>query len=357
MRSIEWRDGKIRFLDQSRLPLEEHIIETDSADVVAQAIRTLALRGAPLIGIAAAYAFALAFQRRTELTTASFNSQLERVSNLLRSTRPTAVNLFWAIDRMRQVAIHSAVQGPDALARALLAEAKEIHDEDAEHCRAIGIAGADVLPAAAMVLTHCNTGALATGGDGTALSVIKVAWESHKLKHVYVDETRPLLQGARLTTWELKRLGIPFTLITDNTAAFLLQQAKVNVIIVGADRIACNGDVANKVGTYGLAVQARAHHVPFYVAAPTSTIDLTTASGKEIPIEQRSGTEVTELAGVRLAPPGTDVYSPAFDITPSELITGIITERGVVRPPFHQSLLARLVKTPASKGTWQGAEK
>ena len=338
MRSIEWRDGKVRFLDQSRLPLEEHFIETDSEDVVAQAIRTLALRGAPLIGIAAAYAFALSFQRRTEFNSASFNSHLERVSNLLRSTRPTAVNLFWAIDRMRHVAIHSVAQGPDALAQALLAEAMAIHGEDAEHCRAIGISGAEVLPTAAMVLTHCNTCALATGGEGTALSVIKAAWESHKLKHVYVDETRPLLQGSRLTTWELNRLGIPFTLITDNTAAFLLQQGKVNVIVVGADRIAGNGDVANKVGTYGLAVQARFHKVPFFVAAPTSTIDLSTASGKGIPIEQRDGREVTEIAGVGIAPPGTEVYSPAFDITPSELITGIITEHGVFRQPLQQSL-------------------
>jgi len=338
MRSIEWREGKVRFLDQSRLPSEECYVETDDEEVIAQAIRTLALRGAPLIGIAAAYGFALAFRTPTFSDSAFFHASLERVSNLFRSTRPTAVNLFWAVDRMRRTALDAATHSPRTLAERILTEAKAIHGEDEEQCRVIGVAGSKILPNAAMVLTHCNTGSLATGGDGTALSVLKVAWESHMLKHVYVDETRPLLQGARLTAWELQQLGIPFTLITDSTAAFLLQQGKVNAVIIGADRITANGDVANKVGSYGLAVQAKYHGVPFFVAAPTTTIDFAMESGKEIPIEQRSGMEVTEIAGIRIAPPGVEVYSPAFDITPHELVSAIVTDRGVLRAPYRESL-------------------
>ena len=340
MRSIEWRDGRVRFLDQSRLPSDEVYVETDNEEVIAQAIRTLSLRGAPLIGIAAAYGFALAFRKADSSDHASFSAFLERVSNLFRSTRPTAVNLFWAIDRMRRVALETASHDPLTLAERMLAEAKTIHKEDAQECRLIGVAGSEILPNAATVLTHCNTGSLATGGDGTALSVVKAAWESHKLKHVYVDETRPLLQGSRLTAWELQRLGIPFTLITDSTAAFLLQLGRVNVAIIGADRIAANGDVANKVGSYGLAVQARYHQVPFIVAAPTSTIDFAMESGREIPIEQRSGTEVTEIAGIRIAPPDVEVYSPAFDITPHELVSAIVTNHGVLRAPYRESIAA-----------------
>ena len=349
MRSIEWRDGKVRFLDQSRLPSEECYTETGNEEVVAQAIKTLALRGAPLIGIAAAYGFALAFRRMPVSTSASFNASLERVSNLFRSTRPTAVNLFWAIDRMRRVAVEAASQSHEIIAERMLAEALRIHEEDAEQCRRIGIAGSELLPNAATVLTHCNTGSLATGGDGTALSVLNVAWQTHKLKHVFVDETRPLLQGARLTTWELQHLGIPFTLITDSTAAFLMQRGEVNTVIVGADRITANGDVANKVGTYGLAVQAHFHNVQFIVAAPTSTIDAAMQSGKEIPIEQRSGTEVTEIAGIRIAPPGVEVYSPAFDVTPNELVDAIVTDHGVLRAPYRESI-ELLLKNATSVG-------
>jgi methylthioribose-1-phosphate isomerase len=347
MRSIEWREGKVRFLDQTRLPSEECYVETDDEEVVAQAIRTLSLRGAPLIGIAAAYGFALAFRKTRPSSAASFNATLERVSNLFRSTRPTAVNLFWAIDRMRRVAVEVASNPTEILAERMLAEALRIHEEDAEQCRRIGIAGAELLPNAATVLTHCNTGSLATGGDGTALSVLNAAWQTHKLKHVYVDETRPLLQGARLTTWELQRLGIPFTLITDSTAAFLMQRGAVTTVIVGADRITANGDVANKVGTYGLAVQAHFHNVAFVVAAPTSTFDGTMQSGKEIPIEERSGTEVTEIGGIPIAPAGVEVYSPAFDITPNELVNAIVTEYGVLRAPFRESI-GLLLKTSAS---------
>ena len=348
MRSIEWRDGKVRYLDQSRLPSEEIYVETDDECEIARAIRTLAIRGAPLIGIAAAYGFALAFRRLSALDSPLFVSNLERVSNLFRSTRPTAVNLFWAIDRMRRVAVKAAEDSPNRLADVMVAEAKAIHAEDAEQCRKIGRVGEEVLPNAAMVLTHCNTGSLATGGDGTALGVLKVAWECHKLKHVYVDETRPLLQGARLTAWELQQLGIPFTLIADSTAAFLLQQRRINAVIVGADRIAANGDVANKVGSYGLAVNARYHGVPFFVAAPTSTIDFAMETGKEIPIEQRIGTELTEIAGYRIAPPGVDVYAPAFDITPNELISAIVTEQGVLRAPYRATI-ARLARHESSR--------
>jgi methylthioribose-1-phosphate isomerase len=338
MRSIEWRTDKVRFLDQSQLPLEEIFIETDDENVVARSIKSLALRGAPLIGIAAAYGFVLAFSRLTYSDSSSVTTCLERTSNLFTSTRPTAVNLFWAVNRMRLIVESHTGCSLYELRAALLAEAKAIHTEDEEMCRRIGILGADLLPNAASVLTHCNTGSLATGGEGTAQSIIKTAWDQHKLRHVYMDETRPLLQGARLTAWELRQLQIPSTLITDNTAAFLMQQGKVNAVLVGADRITLEGDVANKVGTYGLAVTARYHKIPFYVAAPTSTIDFEMASGKDIPIEQRPGTEVTTIGGVQVAPDGVDVYSPAFDVTPHELITAIITEAGVLQHPYRESM-------------------
>ena len=338
MRSIEWRDGKVRFLDQSQLPLKEIFIETDDENVVARSIKSLALRGAPLIGIAAAYGFVLAFSRLTDSDPQTVSACLERTSNLFTSTRPTAVNLFWAVTRMRLKVEGLRGRSPSELRDALLAEALAIHAEDEEMCRKIGILGADLLPNAASVLTHCNTGSLATGGDGTAQSIIKTAWDQYKLKHVYMDETRPLLQGARLTAWELRQLQIPSTLIADNTAAFLMQQGKVNAVVVGADRITLEGDVANKVGTYGLAVAANYHKIPFYVAAPTSTIDFEMASGKEIPIEQRPGTEVTTVRGVQVAPVGVDVYSPAFDVTPHELITAIVTDVGVLQSPYREAI-------------------
>lgn len=338
MRSIEWRDGKVRFIDQQRLPIEEVYVDTDDEVVVARAIMSLSIRGAPLIGIAASYGFVLAFNKLQSVDAVSLTTCIERTTNLFTSTRPTAINLFWAVNRMRHAAIDSAGQPVDDIRANLLAEAKAIHVEDEEKCRQIGQLGAELLPSAASVLTHCNTGSLATGGDGTAQNILKTAWEQHKLKHVYVDETRPLLQGARLTAWELQRLQIPATLITDGTAAFLLQQEKVNAVVVGADRVTLNGDVANKVGTYGLAVMAKHHGVPFYVAAPTSTIDFEMVTGKEIPIEQRSGREVTNFEGHQIAPAGIDVYAPAFDVTPSELITAIITEKGVLRSPYRTAM-------------------
>jgi methylthioribose-1-phosphate isomerase len=348
MRSIEWRDGKVRYLDQSLLPTQEVFVETDDENVVAQAIKSLALRGAPLIGIAAAYGFVLAFDRLKSADARSVTTCIERTTHLFASTRPTAANLFWAVNRMRNAAIDSAGKSLETIHVNLLAEAMAIHTEDEEKCRLIGQFGAEILPNAASVLTHCNTGSLATGGDGTAQGILKAAWEQHKLKHVYMDETRPLLQGARLTAWELRRLEIPSTLITDNTAAFLMQQGKVNAVVVGADRITLNGDVANKVGTYGLAVLANHHRIPFYVAAPTTTIDFEMVAGSEIPIEQRSGSEVTRIGGHQIAPDGVEVYSPAFDVTPHDLITAIVTERGVLHKPYREALDA-LKKEDMSK--------
>jgi methylthioribose-1-phosphate isomerase len=353
MRSIEWGDGKVRFLDQSQLPAQEIFIETDDEDVVARAIKTLSMRGAPLIGIAAAYGFVLAFDRLKSVDAKSVTACIERTTHLFVSTRPTAVNLFWAVNRMRNVAIDSAGKSIEGIQANLLAEAIAIHTEDEENCRHIGEFGAELLPNAASVLTHCNTGSLATGGDGTAQNILKTAWEQKKLKHVYMDETRPLLQGARLTAWELQKLQIPSTLITDSTAGFLMQQGKINAVVVGADRITLNGDVANKVGTYSLAVLAKHHQIPFYVAAPTTTIDFEMLTGREIPIEQRSGSEVSRIGDYQVAPDGVDIYSPAFDVTPNELITAMVTEKGVLKKPYREALdilkkqdMSKLIRKP-----------
>lgn len=337
-RTIEWCEGKVRFLDQTRLPQAEIIVETDDYEVLAKAIQTLAIRGAPLIGIAAAYGIALAARRASATTADILARQLEKPFVVLGSTRPTAVNLTWALDRLRRIVEQFSTETPERLRTLLQQEALAIHGEDAAMCTAIGNHGADCLPHAAVVLTHCNTGALATGGRGTAQGVISTAWEQHKLKHVYINETRPLLQGARLTAWELESQGIPCTLMVDSVAGFLMQRGIVNAVVVGADRITRRGDVANKVGTYSLAVLARYHDLPFYVAAPSSTLDFELDRGKEIPIEERSGREVTEVGGQKVAPEGVSVYSPAFDITPAELVSGLITEKGIHRPPFHESL-------------------
>ncbi|HEX9614683.1 MAG TPA: S-methyl-5-thioribose-1-phosphate isomerase, partial [Bacteroidota bacterium] len=333
VQSIEWKDGRVRFLDQTLLPAEERVVETDDPAVLARAIKSLAIRGAPLIGIAAAYGVALAFQHHT----GPVNPQLTRVYDLFASTRPTAVNLFWALDRMKKTALlqSNSSHGPG---KALLETALSIHEDDRHRCREIGRRGAAILSLGCTILTHCNTGALATGGIGTALGVIRTAWELGILKHVYMGETRPLLQGGRLTAWELKKLGIPSTLITDSTAAFLMLQGRISAVVVGADRIAANGDTANKIGTYGIAVAARHHGLPFYVAAPTSTVDVATARGKDIPIELRSPAEIVRQGERAVAPSGTEVYAPAFDVTPGDLITGIITEHGVVHSPYAETL-------------------
>jgi methylthioribose-1-phosphate isomerase len=316
--AIEWRDGLLRMLDQTLLPGEARYIETRDWRDVAGAIRRLAVRGAPLIGIAAAYGVALAARSGDDVSAAA---------EALAATRPTAVNLRWAIER--------ALAAGD-----IEAEAARIHAEQLASDERIGALGAALLPSGAMVLTHCNTGTLATGGIGTALGVIKTAHRLGKQPRVLVDETRPLLQGARLTAWELAHAGIPYEIIVDGAAAGLIARGEVQAIIVGADRIAANGDTANKVGTYGLALAAHAHDVPFYVAAPLSTIDLATPNGDAIVIEERSSNEVRSVAGASIAATGAAARNPAFDVTPARLVSAIITERGVLRPPYDVALRA-----------------
>ena len=338
IRPLIWSDGRVRFLDQTALPSDERYVETDDESVVADAIKRLAIRGAPLIGIAAAYGVVLAMNKVTEDSPVQRTSRFERAYNLLATTRPTAVNLFWALDRMRRAFVSVKGEPLAVLKQNLLAESLAIHHQDELMCQQIGDFGAELLQNAAVVLTHCNTGRLATGGKGTALGVIETAWEQKKLKHVYIDETRPLLQGARLTAWELSKLGIPATLIVDSAAGFVMKRGLVNAVIVGADRVASNGDVANKVGTYALAVNARHHGIPFYVAAPTSTIDMSTPAGKDIPIEQRDAREITSFFDNTIISGNVEVYSPAFDITPNDLISAIITESGVLQKPFSVSL-------------------
>jgi methylthioribose-1-phosphate isomerase len=314
---LRWDGNSLFLLDQRLLPREEVWLECRTASAVADAIRTMVVRGAPAIGVSAAFGMAMA---------ARAGEDLQAAAEELKRSRPTAVNLAWAVDRM---AAHSGDP---------VAEAERILEEDVAANRAMGRFGAELLGVTSTVLTHCNAGALATGGYGTALGVIRAAIESGRHVAVFADETRPYLQGARLTAWELQRDGIDVTLITDNMAGHFFQQGKFDAVIVGADRIAANGDTANKIGTYTVAVLAHAHGVPFYVAAPLSTIDLACPSGAEIPIEERSGDEVAELNGTRMAPEGISVRHPAFDVTPARLITAIITERGVLRPPFPEAI-------------------
>jgi len=331
--TVEWKDGIIRLLDQSRLPEVVEFVDCRDHREVADAIRQLKVRGAPAIGVTAALGVALAAQSVARTDYAAFAQAVLAVCDELAATRPTAVNLFWAIERMMRK-LHSLRDQPiPSIKQALIAEAQAIRDEDIALCKAMGRHGATLIDDGQTVLTHCNAGALATAGYGTALGVIRAAWEQGKKIHVIADETRPVLQGARLTAWELMQDDIPVTLITDNMAGTLMRQGKIHLCVVGADRIAANGDVANKIGTYSVAVLAEAHHIPFYVAAPYSTIDLKTKSGADIPIEQRNPDEVTTIHGSHpIAPKGVAVYNPAFDVTPAELITGIITERGVFKP-------------------------
>ena len=338
MKSIEWTGSRVRLIDQTKLPLEETYLETSDYRVIAGAIKRLKIRGAPAIGIAAAFGFALGAQEFQDEDKGKFVHQMEEVSRVLASTRPTAVNLFWALDRMKRVMEKNLNSPIQQIKMRLLDEAKKIQEEDIETCKRIGEHGSKLVPEKAGILTHCNTGALATGDYGTAQSIIITAHESRKRLRVFVDETRPLLQGARLTTWELMKRNINTTLITDSTAAFVMKKGLIDLVVVGADRIAKNGDVANKIGTYNLAVLAEKHRIPFYVAAPTSSIDFRLASGDDIPIEERDPSEVTELYGKRVAPPGVDVYAPAFDVTPHELVTAIVTEQGVCYPPYDQSI-------------------
>lgn len=338
VRPIEWvAGGAVRLLDQRKLPRREAYLRCRSAEEVAEAIAGLAVRGAPLLGVAAGLGMALAARRSDARSPRGMLRDLERAGRRLVAARPTAVNVRWAVERVMG-RVREARGGPDTLAKVALDEALRIQMEDEEACRAIGEHGADLVPSGARLLTHCNTGALATAGHGTAQSVIHAAHEQGKGVHVWVGETRPVLQGARLTAWELQRMGVPMTLVADTAAGSLMARGLVDLVVVGADRIAANGDVANKVGTYQLAVLARHHDIPFYVAAPSSTVDLETPDGSAIPIEERDPDEVTAPMGMVLAPPGTPAHNPAFDVTPAALVTAIVTERGVVRPPYGPAL-------------------
>jgi methylthioribose-1-phosphate isomerase len=345
IRAIGWRAGEVRLLDQRRLPGREEYLACRNVEQLSRAIETLAVRGAPLIGIAGAYGLVLGiWHSRPGRLEGDFRRSYLRIAR----TRPTAVNLFWALDRMSQTLGRLKAQGaPQRTVRAkLLDQARRIHREDRETCLRIGLHGARLMARGSAVLTHCNTGGLATGGIGTALGVIATAYREGRIREVLVDETRPLLQGARLTAWELKNLKIPASLICDNMAAGLMARGKVDCAIVGADRICANGDFANKTGTYGLAVSARHHGVPFYVAAPLSSFDPRLPSGRGIPIEQRDPSEVCALAGRRIAPSGFPALNPSFDVTPGRLVTAFITERGVLKPPFGPAIRAIMRQTP-----------
>ena len=333
--TIQWTDAGVVMIDQTRLPREEVFVTCRDYREVAEAIRRMVIRGAPAIGVAAAMGIALGMR---DADPTRLDAEFDTIASTLAATRPTAVNLFWAIDRMRRVYVE--VRGcPAAEIRArLVEEARRIRLEDIAINEAIGRHGAPLVPDGKTVLTHCNAGALATAGYGTALGVVRAAIAAGKRIDVFADETRPFLQGARLTVWELERDSIPATLITDNMAGHFLKSGRIGCVVVGADRIAANGDVANKIGTYGVAVLAHENGVPFYVAAPVSTLDLELPSGDQIPIEQRSGDEVTHLFGIAIAPEGIRVENPAFDVTPNRYVTAIITERGVARPPYGESL-------------------
>lgn len=334
MEAIRWKDSALYLLDQTRLPAEERWLAYTDYREVAKAIRTMVVRGAPAIGIAAAYATVLAAQENA--CKADFPAAMSRAKEVLAASRPTAVNLFWALNRMERC------WQTFGLAR-LEAEALAIHSEDIQMNEAMGKAGAELVPNGARILTHCNAGALATGGYGTALGVIRAAHAQGKVSMVYADETRPLLQGARLTAYELVQDNIPVVLICDNMAGYLMAQGQVDLVIAGCDRMAANGDFANKIGTYSLAVLAKHHGIPFYTALPSSTIDLSIPDGSHIPVEQRSGDEVACFAGVQTGPLGVRTWNPAFDVTPHELLTAAITERGVLCPPFDQKLACQFV--------------
>ncbi len=340
-RTIEWiadnpaagvYPGRMRLVDQTRLPAELVFLDITDINETWQAIKQLKVRGAPAIGIAAAMGLAASLQSAVADSTDELLELLDRNASYLASSRPTAVNLFWALDRMRVAAVENETRPPAQFVEELIREAMAIRDEDAAMCRAIGTHGAHLLRDGSRVLTHCNAGSLATSELGTALAPVYVATEQGKSIHVYADETRPLLQGSRLTAWELREAGVDVTLICDSMAAQVMREGRINIVFVGADRIAANGDAANKIGTYGVALLARAHKIPFYVLAPSSTIDLATRTGRIIKIEVRGAEEVTYGFGRRTAPDGIDVYSPAFDVTPAELITGIVTENGIFKP-------------------------
>jgi methylthioribose-1-phosphate isomerase len=349
MRTLEYDPGQqaLLLIDQTRLPHETRMVTCRTAEDVADAIRSMKVRGAPAIGVSAAYGLALGAAEFTGSDPTAFLAQLEACDALLRKTRPTAVNLHWALDRsIAQGRALAERQGPESAKRGLLELAHEMAAEDVVANKRMGAFGLDLVPKGANVLTHCNAGALATVDYGTALGVVRAAHEAGRGIHVYVDETRPFLQGARLTAWELQQLGVPMTLITDSMAGHFMSRGKVDLVVVGADRIAANGDVANKIGTYSLAVLARENGIPFYVAAPTSTIDLSLTSGAQIPIEERSSAEVVQVFSERIAPEGVTAAHPAFDVTPARLVTAIVTERGVLRSPYEE-ILAEAVLSAA----------
>jgi methylthioribose-1-phosphate isomerase len=338
IKTVEWTDAGVRFIDQTKLPTEETYVTCKNYEEVANAIRTMIVRGAPAIGVSAAMGVALGVRDSEATDNAGLRIEFATICDVLAGTRPTAVNLFWAIRRMREKFEQVSGQPIPAIKETLIAEAQRIHAEDIATNEMMGKHGAVLMPASGGVLTHCNAGALAAAGYGMALGVIRAAVDSGKKLQVFADETRPLLQGSRLTAWELMKDNIPTTVISDNMAGSMMRQGKINAVIVGADRIAANGDVANKIGTYTVAILAKEHGIPFYVAAPFSTVDLETPTGEEIPIEQRASHEVTHLAGQQIAPDGVRVENPAFDVTPNRYVTAIITERGIVRAPYQQAL-------------------
>jgi methylthioribose-1-phosphate isomerase len=346
IRSVSWipetpgglRPGKVRILDQTKLPAEVSYLETADPDEIWDAIKNLRVRGAPAIGITAAMGLAAAIQNSQATSTTQLIEELDKASQYLAGSRPTAVNLFWALERMKNTALASSGTSVPELKDILVSEAVRIRDEDARMCRSIGSHGVSLLPNPCSVLTHCNAGGLATSEFGTALAPIYTAKEQGREIKVFADETRPLLQGARLTTWELLQEGIDVTLICDSAAGHVMNEGRVDAVLVGADRIAANGDVANKIGTYSLAVLADRHSIPFYVLAPGSTIDMKTSDGKRIPIEERDSAEITRSFGMHLAPDGVKTYAPAFDVTPADLVTAIISEKGIARPDYRESL-------------------
>ena len=348
--TVRWQDDAVALLDQRVLPGEERYLHLRDVEAVARAIEDLAVRGAPAIGCTAALGLALAAQISAAGTPEELVADVEAAAERLARTRPTAVNLFWALDRIRSWLARTAAgsASTQALRDDILIEARALVDEDVEICRGLGAEGVALVPDGARILTHCNAGALATGGYGTALGVVRAAAEAGRRVSVLAGETRPFLQGARLTAWELDRDGIPVEVITDNMAAHFMHAGEVDLVIVGADRVAANGDVANKIGTYGLALLARAHDLPFYVAAPCSTIDPDTASGDTIPIEERGREEVADFGGRPVVPDGVAVRHPAFDVTPASLVSAIVTERGIARAPFEASLAALLRQDRAS---------
>jgi len=340
--TLAWTTDGVRFIDQTKLPLEESYVLATTYEQVANVIVTMVVRGAPAIGVSAAYGVALGALGTKATSTAEFAPEFEKICAHLAGTRPTAVNLFWAIDRMKKVFAGLIAEDAtlDQIKEILLAEAHAMYDADIAACMAMGAYGGALLPDEGGVLTHCNAGALATCGYGTALGVIRSAVERGKRIHVFADETRPFLQGARLTAWELMADNIPTTVICDNMAASLMRAGRIQAVVVGADRIAANGDTANKIGTYNVAILAHEHGIPFYVAAPWSTIDLATATGEAIPIEERPAVEVTHHGGKQLTPNGVGICNPAFDVTPAKYISAIVTERGVLRAPYEESLKA-----------------